>query len=78
MDDHRFQLDAINLMIRDLETRHEEIRHAAAFKGCTSQLRDLQAELIGYLRAKKDLLGPFNAPKKPFTCILGLQPFAYG
>jgi hypothetical protein len=31
-------LDAIQLMLRDLHTRHDEIRHRAAFRGCTKEL----------------------------------------
>ncbi len=57
---HRIQspeLDAINLMLRDLNTRHDEIRHRAAFRGCTGELLVLQKELVAYLLGKKqDLL----------------------
>jgi hypothetical protein len=49
-------LDAIQLMLRDLHTRHEEIRHKAAFRGCTSELLSLQQELVGYLLRKKSAL----------------------
>jgi hypothetical protein len=55
---HTPRLDAINLMLRDLHTRHDEIRHRAAFRGCTSELLTLQQELVDYLLTKKhDLLG---------------------
>ena len=55
---HSPRLDAINLMLRDLHTRHDEIRHRAAFRGCTSELLTLQQELVDYLLTKKhDLLG---------------------
>jgi hypothetical protein len=55
---HTPQLDAINLMLRDLHTRHDEIRHRAAFRGCTSELLRLQQELVDYLLSKKhSLLG---------------------
>ena len=50
------QLDAINLMLRDLHTRHDEIRHRAAFRGCTSELLTVQQELVDYLLAKKHKL----------------------
>ena len=51
-------LDAIQLMLRDLHTRHEEIRHKAAFRGCTSELLSLQQELVDYLlRKKSELMG---------------------
>ncbi|MFN9619465.1 MAG: hypothetical protein ACK55X_07130 [Synechococcaceae cyanobacterium] len=55
---HSSKLDAINLMLRDLHTRHDEIRHRAAFRGCTSELLTVQQELVDYLLAKKhQLLG---------------------
>jgi hypothetical protein len=57
------RLDAINLMLRDLHTRHDEIRHRAAFRGCTRELLTLQQELVDYLVAKKHTL-------------LGVQPQA--
>lgn len=50
---HSPSLDAINLMLRDLHTRHDEIRHRAAFRGCTSELLSLQQELVDYLLTKK-------------------------
>jgi hypothetical protein len=53
------ELDAINLMLRDLNTRHDEIRHRAAFRGCTGELLVLQKELVEYLLSKKqELTGP--------------------
>ncbi|MEB3255582.1 MAG: hypothetical protein VKJ05_04245 [Synechococcaceae cyanobacterium] len=53
---HSPRLDAINLMLRDLHTRHDEIRHRAAFRGCTSELLTVQQELVDYLLAKKHKL----------------------
>jgi hypothetical protein len=53
---HSPRLDAINLMLRDLHTRHDEIRHRAAFRGCTSELLSLQQELVDYLLSKKHQL----------------------
>jgi len=50
---HTPELDAINLMLRDLNTRHDEIRHRAAFRGCTGELLILQKELVDYLLSKK-------------------------
>jgi hypothetical protein len=49
-------LDAIQLMLRDLHTRHDEIRHRAAFRGCTKELLAVQQELVEYLLAKKSQL----------------------
>ena len=60
------RLDAIDLMLRDLNTRHDEIRHRAAFRGCTRELLTLQQELVDYLLTKKHrLLGiqPAHAPQ---------------
>jgi len=53
---HSPRLDAINLMLRDLHTRHDEIRHRAAFRGCTNELLTLQQELVEYLLGKKHSL----------------------
>jgi tRNA A58 N-methylase Trm61 len=53
---NRADLDAIELMLRDLNTRHEEIRHRAAFRGCTRELISLQQELVKYLMDKKSSL----------------------
>ena len=50
----RAQLDAIELMMRDLNTRHDEIRHRAAFRGCTRELLALQQELVQYLSRKRE------------------------
>ena len=62
------RLDAINLMLRDLHTRHDEIRHRAAFRGCTRELLTLQQELVDYLLNKKHgLLGvkPADSAQNP-------------
>ena len=53
---HGPTLDAIALMLRDLHTRHDEIRHRAAFRGCTKELLEVQQELVDYLLAKKHQL----------------------
>ncbi|MFN5193752.1 MAG: hypothetical protein ACK5E6_04900 [Cyanobacteriota bacterium] len=63
---HTPRLDAINLMLRDLNTRHEEIRHRAAFRGCTHELETLQQELVDYLIHKKHtLLGVSTDDDRP-------------
>jgi hypothetical protein len=49
-------LDAIQLMLRDLHTRHDDIRHRAAFRGCTKELLAVQQELVDYLLTKKSQL----------------------
>lgn len=53
---NRAELDSIELMLRDLHTRHDEIRHRAAFRGCTRELLALQEELVQYLLTRKDSL----------------------
>lgn len=53
---HTPTLDAIQLMLRDLHTRHDEIRHRAAFRGCTNELLAVQQELVDYLLTKKRAL----------------------
>lgn len=61
---HTPELDAINLMLRDLNTRHDEIRHRAAFRGCTGELLVLQKELVAYLLSKKqDLVSGQPGPR---------------
>jgi hypothetical protein len=50
-------------MLRDLHTRHDEIRHRAAFRGCTGELLTVQQELVDYLLAKRQkLLGQTVTP----------------
>ena len=49
-------LDAIQLMLRYLHTRHDDIRHRAAFRGCTTELLAVQQELVDYLLTKKSQL----------------------
>ena len=53
---NRAELDSIELMLRDLHTRHDEIRHRAAFRGCTRELLALPEELVQYLLTRKDSL----------------------
>ena len=53
---NRAELDSIELILRDLHTRHDEIRHRAAFRGCTRELLALQEELVQYLLTRKDSL----------------------
>jgi len=59
------KLDAIELMIRDLQTRHEEIRHRAAFRGCLPELRMLQEELVAYLQTKRQGLMEMEPSSEP-------------
>ena len=62
---HSPRLDAINLMLRDLYTRHDEIRHRAAFRGCTSELLTVQQELVDYLLNKKYTLMGISPDERP-------------
>ena len=71
---HAPTLDAIQLMLRDLHTRHEEIRHKAAFRGCTRELLEVQQELVDYLLTKKsNLMGQEAsaiAPKRNYNSFV--------
>jgi hypothetical protein len=50
------QLDAINLMLRDLGVADHALAHRAAFRGCTREVADLRHELIAYLRDRRERL----------------------
>ena len=43
------KIDAIQLMLTDLRTRHEPIRHKAAFRGCQPEFQSLVTNLIKQL-----------------------------
>ena len=43
------RVDALQLMLTDLRTRNEHIRHKAAFKGCQPEFQALVARLISQL-----------------------------
>ena len=43
------KVDALQLMLTDLRTRNEPIRHKAAFKGCQPEFQALVARLISQL-----------------------------
>ena len=42
-------IDALQLMLTDLRTRNEPIRHKAAFKGCQPEFQTLVSRLIKQL-----------------------------
>ena len=42
-------IDALQLLLTDLRTRNEPIRHKAAFKGCQPEFQTLVARLIKQL-----------------------------
>ena len=42
-------IDALELMLTDLRTRNEPIRHKAAFRGCQPEFQTLVSRLIGQL-----------------------------
>ena len=46
------KIDALQLMLTDLRTRNEPIRHKAAFKGCQPEFHDLVAKLIAQLESE--------------------------
>ena len=43
------RIDALQLMLTDLRTRNEPIRHKAAFKGCQPEFQTLVSRLIKQL-----------------------------
>tara|TARA_Y100001933_G_C18664349_1_gene424184 strand:- start:309 stop:497 length:189 start_codon:yes stop_codon:yes gene_type:complete len=43
------KIDALKLMLTDLRTRNEPIRHKAAFKGCQPEFQSLVTRLIRQL-----------------------------
>ena len=43
------KIDALQLMLTDLRTRNEPIRHKAAFKGCQPEFQTLVTKLIEQL-----------------------------
>jgi len=43
------RIDALQLMLTDLRTRNEAIRHKAAFKGCQPEFQTLVYRLIKQL-----------------------------
>ncbi len=45
------KIDAIQLMLTDLRTRNEPIRHKAAFRGCQPEFQTLVTKLIEQLES---------------------------
>ena len=43
------KIDALQLMLTDLRTRNESIRHKAAFRGCQPEFQSLVTTLIDQL-----------------------------
>ena len=43
------KIDALELMLTDLRTRNEPIRHKAAFRGCQPEIQTLVTKLIQQL-----------------------------
>ena len=43
------KIDALQLMLTDLRTRNEPIRHKAAFRGCQPEFQTLVTKLIEQL-----------------------------
>ena len=48
------KIDALKLMLTDLRTRNEPIRHKAAFKGCQPEFQSLVSRLICQLEEELD------------------------
>ena len=45
-------IDALELMLTDLRTRNEPIRHKAAFRGCQPEFQSLVSRLIEQLETE--------------------------
>ena len=45
------RIDALQLMLTDLRTRNEPIRHKAAFRGCQPEFQKLVSNLIEQLES---------------------------
>tara|TARA_Y100001968_G_scaffold303701_1_gene318093 strand:- start:179 stop:382 length:204 start_codon:yes stop_codon:yes gene_type:complete len=46
------KIDALQLMLTDLRTRNESIRHKAAFRGCQPEFQSLVTALIDQLESQ--------------------------
>ena len=46
------KIDALQLMLTDLRTRNESIRHKAAFRGCQPEFQTLVTALIDQLESQ--------------------------
>ena len=46
------RIDALQLMLTDLRTRNEPIRHKAAFRGCQPEFQTLVSRLIEQLEGE--------------------------
>ncbi len=46
------KIDALQLMLTDLRTRNEPIRHKAAFRGCQPEFQSLVSKLIEQLECE--------------------------
>ncbi len=46
------KIDALQLMLTDLRTRNEPIRHKAAFRGCQPEFQSLVSKLINQLEGE--------------------------
>ena len=52
--DTNANIDALQLMLTDLRTRNEPIRHKAAFRGCQPEFQKLVTKLIEQLESDLD------------------------
>ena len=50
--DTNAKIDALQLMLTDLRTRNESIRHKAAFRGCQPEFQSLVTTLIDQLESQ--------------------------
>ena len=50
--DSNARIDSLQLMLTDLRTRNEPIRHKAAFRGCQPEFQALVTQLIEQLETE--------------------------
>ena len=50
--DTNAKIDALQLMLTDLRTRNESVRHKAAFRGCQPEFQSLVTDLITQLETE--------------------------
>ena len=63
------KIDALQLMLTDLRTRNESIRHKAAFRGCQPEFQSLVTTLIDQLETqlKEEKQIKFQRMKNSFS-----------
>ena len=63
------RIDALQLMLTDLRTRNEPIRHKAAFRGCQPEFQFLVTKLIEQLESELQEEKQLLRSKEPIAHI---------